>query len=318
MVQLLIGILLGLTSFSTVSLASSSPTILVSIKPLELIVRTLNKPLLQHGVNLEVSTLLPAGSTPHDYVLKPSDIVRVLQADLVIWMGPDVEPYLASVIAKADQDKVLNISQLEGIKRLPFRALLENGEEHGEDKHNDHHDMLTFDPHLWWSVDNAEVIATEVLTILGVAGNGSSAKKSETDQWAIVKNVMQPIRALLTSKKALAVKQQPSFIIFHDGLQYLESDLGTISVARVALDDDHRPGIKTLLALKKKVKENQVVCVVTELNTNVAIIRKIETATPLRQIVIDTLGWGRESYQDMLQQGYDEILSCQSYDSSTS
>ena len=127
MVRLLIGILLGLTSFSTVSLASSSPTILVSIKPLELIVRTLNKPLLQHGVNLEVSTLLPAGSTPHDYVLKPSDIVRVLQADLVIWMGPDVEPYLASVIAKADQDKVLNISQLEGIKRLPFRALLEIG-----------------------------------------------------------------------------------------------------------------------------------------------------------------------------------------------
>ena len=312
MVQLMIGIFLGLISFSTVSLASSPPTILASIKPLELIVGALNKPLLQQDIHLEVSTLLPAGSTPHDYVLKPSDIVRVLQADLVIWMGPDVEPYLASVIAKADQDKVLNISQLEGIKRLPFRALLENGDEHDDDKHPDHHDMLTFDPHLWWSVDNAEVIATQVLTILGVAGNGSGAKKPETDKWAIVKNVMQPIRALLTSKKALATKQQPSFIIFHDGLQYLESDLGTVSVARVALDDDHRPGIKTLLALKQKVKENRVVCVVTELNTNVAIIRKIETATPLRRIVIDTLGWGRESYQDMLQQAYDEILSCQS------
>jgi len=312
MVPLLIGMLLELTLFSTVSLASSPPSILASIKPLQLIVTALDKPLLQHGIDLEVSTLLPPGSTPHDYVLKPSDIVRVLRADLVIWMGPVVEPYLVSVIARAEPDKVIDISQLEGLKRLAYRELLENGEEHDDDKHHehkhDHDEMLQFDPHIWWSVDNAEIIATRVLTALDVKNN--KAEKQAIDQYAIVKQAMHPIRALLTRKKTQAMKQQPSFILFHDGLQYLESDLGVLSVARVALNGDHRPGIKTLIALKQKVKVNQVVCVVAETNTNVSIIRKIEAATPLRHIVIDSLGWGRESYQDMLQHAYDNILTC--------
>ena len=303
MIPLAMSIFLGFTLFSTASLASTPPSILVSIKPLQLIATTLNKPLLAQGAGFEVSTLLPPGSTPHDYVLKPSDIVRVLKADLIIWMGPVVEPYLAVVIARAEQGKVINISQLEGLKRLPFRALLENSDEHGNDKQHAHEhghdDVLQFDPHLWWSVDNAEVIAAEVLKALDVA-----------DAALEVTQVMQPIRALLASKKAQAMKQPPSFILFHDGLQYLESDLGVVSAARVALDDDHRPGIKTLLALKQKVKVNQVVCVVAETNTNVSIIHKIEDATPLRQIVIDSLGWGRESYQDMLEQAYDKILAC--------
>ncbi len=314
MVPLLISMLLGLTLLSTVSLASSPPSILASIKPLQLIVTALDKPLLQHGIDLEVSTLLPPGSTPHDYVLKPSDIVRVLQADLVIWMGPVVEPYLVSVIARAEPDKVIDISQLKGLKRLAYRELLENEEEHDDDKHDehkhDHDEMLQFDPHIWWSVDNAEIIATQVLTALDVRNN--KAEKQAIDQYVIVKQSMRAIRALLTSRKTQALKQQPSFILFHDGLQYLESDLGVVSAARVALDDDHRPGIKTLLALKHKVEVNQVVCVVAETNTNVSIIHKIEAATPLRQIVIDSLGWGRASYYDMLQQAYDEILACQS------
>lgn len=302
MVRLLMSMVLGITSFSTVSWAASPPSILASIKPLQLIVTSLHKPLLQHDIDLEVSTLLPPGSTPHDYVLKPSDIIRVLQADLVIWMGPVVEPYLVSVIARADQDKVIDISQLAGLKRLAFRALLENEEEHDDDKHHKHgHDeMLSFDFHIWWSVDNAEVIATRVLTALDV----------NIDKGSIVTQAMQPVRALLATNKIQAMKQQPSFILFHDGLQYLESDLGVVSAARVALDDDHRPGIKTLLALKQKVKVKQVVCVVAETNTNVSIIHKIEAATPLRQIVIDSLGWGRESYQDMLQHAYGTILSC--------
>ncbi|OUS05572.1 hypothetical protein A9Q81_04915 [Gammaproteobacteria bacterium 42_54_T18] len=288
------------------SFASSPPSILASLKPLQLIVMSLQKPLLRHDIELEVSTLLPPGATPHDYVLKPSDIVRVLQADLILWMGPVVEPYLVSVIARADQNKVIDISQLAGLKRLAFRALLENGEGHEDDKHHEHehgHDeMLQFDPHIWWSVDNAGVIAARVMTALDV----------KSDKSSIVTQAMQPVRALLANNKIKAMKQQPSFIIFHDGLQYLESDLGVVSAARVALDDDHRPGIKTLLALKQKVKVNQVVCVVAETNTNVSIIHKIEAATPLRQIVIDSLGWGRESYQDMLQQAYDKILACHS------
>jgi len=311
MVQLLMAILLGFTLFSTVSLASSSPTILASIKPLQLIITALNKPLLQHGVTLEVSTLLPPGSTPHDYVLKPSDISKVLKADLLIWMGPVVEPYLASIVARVDKANVIDVSQLQGLLRLPVRPLLEMAGKvpgHPEDGHQQgnpqshNHQEMAFDPHVWWSLSNARVIAEEALSYLTVDVTPQNNNRLDA--------VFLPMGDLLAKKRNQANTQQPSFMLFHDGLHYVEDDLGVTSAARVAQSDELRTGVKTLLALKKRVLDAKVVCVVAEPNTNVDILGKIEGESPLRVERVDSLGWDVESYQDMLSHVYEVLLGC--------
>ena len=47
----------------------------------------------------EPGVILPPGASPHGYALRPSE-ARVLQeADLVVWVGPDLTPWLADPIA---------------------------------------------------------------------------------------------------------------------------------------------------------------------------------------------------------------------------
>lgn len=62
--------------------------LVASVKPLQLVAHAIVADL---G---EVDLLIPPGASPHHYALKPSDI-RVLQkADLVVWVGPDMEQFL--------------------------------------------------------------------------------------------------------------------------------------------------------------------------------------------------------------------------------
>ncbi|PCJ46387.1 MAG: hypothetical protein COA99_02905 [Moraxellaceae bacterium] len=298
----------------TVANANPSPAhqqILVSIKPIKLLVELLNDPLRQHSIDIEVSTLLPQGSTPHDYVLKPSDISKVLKADLLVWMGPVVEPYLTPIVARVDKAKVIDVSQLQGLLRLPVRPLLEMAGkasgQHDDDHHQGHsqthnHQGMAFDPHVWWSLSNARLIAEEVMSYL--ASDVIPQDNNRLDA------VFLPMNDLLAKKRNQAKTQQPSFMLFHDGLHYVEEDLGVTSVARVALGDELRTGIKTLLALKQRVLDAKVVCVVAEPNTNVDILGKIEGESPLRVERVDSLGWDVESYQDMLSHVYEVLLGC--------
>lgn len=282
--------------------ASKTTEVLASIYPLQLIAGLIGQSAHVTGAALKVSTLLPAGSTPHDYSLKPSDIRRVLDADIVLWMGPDIEPYLAAIVARVDQQKVIDVSALPGLHRLPLRSLVEEDDEH--DHHDEHHHDTDFDPHVWWSVENAEVIVAALHPLI------RGVTTSEQGELGAIERLFSGIKEKLAVRKKAAKAQLPSFIVFHDGLQYLEHDIGVSSKARVVLSDDHQPGIRTLLTLKQRVQAESVQCIVAEPMSNLSIIGKIEGDQPLTRVMIDTLGWGSGSYVDMLSAAYDAILHC--------
>uniref|UniRef100_A0AAN0M8D8 High-affinity zinc uptake system protein ZnuA n=1 Tax=Yoonia rhodophyticola TaxID=3137370 RepID=A0AAN0M8D8_9RHOB len=38
--------------------------------------------------------LLPPGADPHDFALRPSDADKLANSDLIIWVGPELTPWL--------------------------------------------------------------------------------------------------------------------------------------------------------------------------------------------------------------------------------
>ncbi|MCV5244792.1 zinc ABC transporter substrate-binding protein, partial [Escherichia coli] len=66
--------------------------VLTSIKPLQLIAAA-----VQDGVGTP-EVLLPPGASPHNYALRPSDVRRVQEVELLYWIGPDMEAFLPRVI----------------------------------------------------------------------------------------------------------------------------------------------------------------------------------------------------------------------------
>lgn len=58
--------------------------------------------------------LVPANASPHNFSLKLSHIRRIQKAQLVIWLGPELEPYLAKVMSRIPSHKQFIINN-EGL-----------------------------------------------------------------------------------------------------------------------------------------------------------------------------------------------------------
>lgn len=81
------------TFFFSSQLMAKEFNVVTSVKPLQLIVQELTQ-----GVTTP-HVLLPAGASPHDYALKPSDVKKIHDADLVIWVGPELETFMARMLS---------------------------------------------------------------------------------------------------------------------------------------------------------------------------------------------------------------------------
>lgn len=282
---LLLSVLLWAPAF-----AGQPVKVLVSTHPLQRLVTSVTD-----TSQVEVSVLLERGVTPHDAVLRPRQLQQLVQADLVVWMGPEVEPYLTQWLKKRS-GPTLDISTLEGIKRWPMRK--HSGHDHGH-THDAH-----FDIHLWWSRQN-----------LMLAGNAVAERLVALQPE--LQTVIAPAQAKFMQDMAQLDKQfapgaanLPPFAVFHDGWQYLERDLGQDAAAGFVLDGELSMGVKHLAQLQARFKEHPVQCVLLEPGMNTSLVNKIIPGTPT--VTLDPLGWDApgQGVVDMLRHAYEQLQNC--------
>ena len=76
--------------------ALADTRIVTTLKPLTLIAQGIATP------DMTVSTLVPPGSSPHNYSMKPSQRRALHDADVIFWVGPDMETFLARLLASGE------------------------------------------------------------------------------------------------------------------------------------------------------------------------------------------------------------------------
>lgn len=285
--------------------------VLASIRPLALLAQELTA-----GLPVQVDTLLPAAATTHDFALSPSDLVRIRQARQVLWVGPASEPYLRKSLEA--HPHALAWESLPDLLRLPARPALHRHQAQGHDHaHNDNHghkhghshqhDGSGVDPHIWWSVPNAIVLARALEQRL-VAAN-PAWREPLAQQRA---RLEQTLLAQLVEQRARLASGFKPFLLAHDAFHYLEEDLGIQSDAAIMLDPEIRPGMRHLLALKKRVQDQGIGCVLTGVLVPTALIDKIDTQPPLLRQPLDELGWDYSGsrYSEWLAQSYEKMAEC--------
>src|SRR5579864_2911392 len=75
--------------------------ILVSIKPIYSLVLGLTK----NVPKIQTELLLYPPNSPHTFHLKPSDVKKIVDADLIIWVGPELESFLINPLSKLKTKK---------------------------------------------------------------------------------------------------------------------------------------------------------------------------------------------------------------------
>lgn len=120
------------------------PTVATDIVPVQGLVDR-----VMAGVG-EAGLILPPGASPHGYAMRPSEARRLARADLVIWIGPGLTPWLERSLASLSPDSArLVLSDVPGTRLLAARTLEDfgsaatDGDGHGHEgahEHEDDHD----------------------------------------------------------------------------------------------------------------------------------------------------------------------------------
>lgn len=122
------------------------------------------------GDKVEVTMLLQPGIEAHSYDPTPSDLVKMNQSDLIIYMGPYMETWAEDVFASLEtKPTIMNLSEGFELKQLEEEHVSEQ-EEGAEDENEDgteaeHHHV--YDPHLWTNPEYAIKMVEKIADKLG-------------------------------------------------------------------------------------------------------------------------------------------------------
>ena len=84
----------------------------------------------------EVKQFMPSGVEAHDWEPRAQEIQSLLRADVFVYNGLGMEPYVDQIIESGDFDNVLFVKASEGVELLEFED--EHAKEEGHDDHDDH------------------------------------------------------------------------------------------------------------------------------------------------------------------------------------
>ena len=173
-----------LSLFIIFSPAKADIKVVASIKPIHSLASY-----LMDGVG-KPDLIVDGYASPHGFAMKPSHAKMLQNADLIFWVGEDLESFLEkplkSIAKKAEK---IELMEIKGLKKLEFRErnIFEGHDDHGhdehkkedehkehghkEDKHDDHkehghkeakhddhheHGHGEHDPHIWLDPMNAK------------------------------------------------------------------------------------------------------------------------------------------------------------------
>ncbi|MWN05899.1 zinc ABC transporter substrate-binding protein ZnuA [Gilliamella sp. Pas-s95] len=282
--------------------------IISSVKPIGFITEA-----IASGVT-DTDILLPDGASPHTYYLKPSDLAKLKSAELVVWVGEDMEAFMPTILKSIDKQKQIELMVIPEINAL-LRTSHDDEEEednhsHDESVQDHHHQHGEYDEHIWLSPEIAKIVAQSIhdkliklypnkSALIGENLNEFNIKLAETEQ-----NI---------AKKLITV-QNRGYFVFHDAYGYFEARFGLKKLGSFTINPAVQPGVQKVYSIQQKLKEHQAVCVFREPQFSPAVIEKLVDGTDVRIGELNPLGTGialsKDAYSQFLLKLTQQLLDC--------
>lgn len=278
--------------------------------------------------------VIPPGASPHGYALRPSEARALQDADLVVWVGPVLTPWLADPIDTLAADAThLALEDAPGIRLLPARAgngfephVHDDGDhdhaddhghvddhDHADDHGHDHaedHDHGSIDGHLWLAPDNAAAAARAVAAALAEKDPDNAALYAANADAFVAE-----IDALSAEIDAtLAPVHGRPWLVFHDAFQYFEDAFAVPASGSIVLQEGVEPGAARVAAIRDRVRDAGITCAFTEPQFEPRLLHTVIEGTDVRTGEIDDIGAtlppGPDLYPALLRGIADGLAAC--------
>ncbi|MEY5036939.1 MAG: hypothetical protein RL472_45 [Pseudomonadota bacterium] len=248
--------------------------------------------------------LLERGANAHDFQMRPSQAAALQEAELVVWVGPEMTPWLDRALLGLSGARQLQLLADAKTYRQDY------GTTHGNHDDEDDPEHIGLDPHAWLDPTNAvvwlDLIAENLATLdpehaATYIGNAARAK---TDL------------ALLDARIAaqLAPERGKWLVVYHDAYGYFSHHYGLTVVAALAEGDAVGPGAQHIAQIEALLRTGKI-CLFSEVNHDPKLVIQLANASGLRSAgALDPEGasydLGPALYGQLLRGLADSIAAC--------
>ena len=285
-VALVLTLSTALTVVGTEVKAGEAPKTVVTIKPIHALVAG-----VMAGVGKPV-LLVAGGASPHMHAMKPSSARALATADLVIWVGPEMESFFIKPAQSVPASvTLLTLIDSASLNRLKVRQ--SGAWNHHADEHDNNHAKLArppggdeIDAHLWLDPANGRAIVSLVAETLSHLDpdNGEAYQANAerlivelTDLQAEITTILEPVRRV-------------PYVVFHDAYQYFEMRFGTNALASISLSPDRSPSARRLYEIRAGIRQSGAVCVFAEPQFAPKLVTTAREGTMAKAGILDPLG----------------------------
>jgi zinc transport system substrate-binding protein len=336
--SILFGTALLFSSFSAIA----EIKVVTTIKPVHSLVSG-----VMDGVS-NPTLIIEGSNSPHNFSLKPSHAKMLEEADIVFWIGEDLESFMEKPLNSLAKNAVqISFMDLKSIKKLKFREMNDHDDhddhhghedeheghddhdndghkdddhdDHGHDDHHGHededddsshdgHNHGEFDAHIWLDPMNAKAMVLEIAHELSEL---DPQNKSNYE-----KNAEKMISSLddLIDQVSTIVPKNPSFIVFHDAYQYFENKFNIKAAGALTLNPEVLPGAKQIAEIQELIEHDNVKCIFSEPQYNPKIIEVLASDMDIITGIIDPLGAvidaGPVMYDNLILEIANSLKSC--------
>ena len=284
-------------------------------------------------------------ASPHGFALKPSHAKMIQNADIIFWVGEDIESFLEKPLKTiAKKAEKIELMEIKGLTKLKFRErniFEEHDHGHKEDDHDDHdhkkkdghddhddhghkkkddhddhddhaghegHHHGEHDPHIWLDPMNAKVILNEMAEHL-IENDAKNASKYKSNLKKALKDIDK-----LVSDVSSELNQSVASIVFHDAYQYFEKRFNVNILGAFTVNTDVMPGAEQLAEIREIIEHDIVACVFSEPQFNPNIIKAVAKDMNIKTGVVDPLGAtldpGKDLYFDLIRNMSKSFKGC--------
>ena len=337
-------IILSFLSFLTFfTSANADIKVVASIKPIHSLASH-----LMHGV-AKPDLIVDGYASPHGFALKPSHAKMLQNADIVFWVGKDVENFLEkpldSIAKKAEKIELLEI---KGLNKLKFRErnIFDDHDDHDDhakkeddhddhdhkkkDDHDDHDHAKKEDGHKEDDHDDHDgheehhhgehdphiwldpINAKVILNEMVEHLIENDAKNASTYKSNLEKALKDIDK--LTIEVMTDLNQSTSSIVFHDAYQYFEKRFNVNVLGAFTVNTDVMPGAEQLAEIREVIEHDKVACIFSEPQFNPDIINAVAKDMDIKTGVLDPLGAtlspGKTLYFDLIKNMSKSFKGC--------
>ena len=330
-------ILFGLTTVFLSFSAKADIKVVTTIKPLHSLISS-----VMDGVG-EPSLIIEGTNSPHTFVFKPSHAQMLEEADLVFWIGEDLEAFMEKPLESLAKDaKKISFMELGSIEKLKFREENvfddhddhdghkdDDHDDHKDDDHDDHddhdghedeheghddhaghegHNHGEFDAHIWLDPMNAKEMVHEIAHEL--------SELDPSNKEIYEANANRALKSLdkLMEDVGKDVPKDISYVVFHDAYQYFEKRFGVSTAGALTLNPDVLPGAKQIADIQDLISDKGIKCIFSEPQYNPKIIETLASDMKISTGILDPLGAnldkGNTMYEELIKKISNSIKNC--------